>query len=884
MLRVLSIRSRLMFLSLLLILSLILTNLLLVRENRIQSQLIRQQAHDIDIIVSADAAIQTFGDLKYWLTDLAVSQLVLSEQRAQAARGRLDELLSVLADEVPGGVAGVGEQLDELAADADAAVEAYARNDRLVGNAMMARGRTHILAIDSKLSVLVNQLRSAVRSGAEVALSRTEQGTQAAAIGVFLITLFAAGLTFFVVRSVVTPLRQVSSIIKDMTAGRMDVPIPLGARDEIGDMANVLALFRDSVARREAAERTEARLREVIENISEGFALYDSDDRLVLSNRYYRTHLHDVGIAPSSVDLITPGTSFETIIRGIVEMGMIRDIGLDVEGWIAERMEQHRNPRGPIVQERYDGGWIQVNEHKTADGGVVAFYTDITELKRHEQEIAAQTAILEATLEHMGEGISMFDADLNLIVYNHKYEQTWDFPPGFLKPGMSIETAFRFSVEHGEFGDVDLEGFVADRLAQVRRFEQELSEHVRPNGDVIEIRRTPLPGGGLVSTYTDVTERKRAEAALRESEARLKAIAEHSPTVICLKDLTYAYSFVNKRFAQLHDLDTDAAIGKTAHDLFPAEVADPFVAHDKQVVDTRAAVEREQSVLSTKGPLTYMEVKFPVLDPAGRLFAVGLIGTDITERKQSEIQLREAKEQAEVANVAKSQFLANMSHELRTPLNAIIGYTELIAEGIYGDVPDEINQVIDRVVYNGRHLLAMINDVLDLAKIEGGHLPLSLDSYSMKAVVETVVTAVESLRAEKDIDMSVTVPSDLPMAVGDEQRVTQVFMNLVGNAIKFTEQGEIRVNVDLSDDSFLVSVRDTGPGIAEADQEGIFEEFRQVDNSSTRTKGGTGLGLAIAKRLVELHGGRIWVESRLGEGSTFWFTVPVRAQPQAETA
>jgi signal transduction histidine kinase len=236
----------------------------------------------------------------------------------------------------------------------------------------------------------------------------------------------------------------------------------------------------------------------------------------------------------------------------------------------------------------------------------------------------------------------------------------------------------------------------------------------------------------------------------------------------------------------------------------------------------------------------------------------------------------------EIASKHKSEFLANMSHELRTPLNAILGYTELILDNIYGDVPEKIREVLERLTKNGRHLLGLINDVLDISKMEAGQLTLSLNDYSMEGLVQTLFTSVEALATEKNLELNVKVPIDLTTAKGDEQRIAQVLLNLLGNAIKFTEEGEVGVEVVISNESFLVSVSDTGPGLSEADQKKIFEEFHQADGSSTREKGGTGLGLSIAKRIVEMHGGSIWVESILGKGSIFWFTLPVRVEHQKE--
>ena len=247
-------------------------------------------------------------------------------------------------------------------------------------------------------------------------------------------------------------------------------------------------------------------------------------------------------------------------------------------------------------------------------------------------------------------------------------------------------------------------------------------------------------------------------------------------------------------------------------------------------------------------------------------------------------EIQEKSQQLELASKHKSQFLANMSHELRTPMNAVLGYTDLILDDIFGDVPPPIRETLERVKTNGQHLLALINDVLDLSKMEAGQLTLSLGDYAMGEVVHAVVSAVESLAAGKKLAFKAIAPADLPPGRGDERRLTQVLLNLAGNAIKFTDVGEVSIEARTADGAFVVSVSDTGPGISEADQQKIFEEFQQADSSSTRKKGGSGLGLSISRRIVELHGGRLWVESAPGAGSTFYFTVPQRVERPAERA
>jgi len=247
--------------------------------------------------------------------------------------------------------------------------------------------------------------------------------------------------------------------------------------------------------------------------------------------------------------------------------------------------------------------------------------------------------------------------------------------------------------------------------------------------------------------------------------------------------------------------------------------------------------------------------------------------------------LRQRTAELALASEHKSRFLANMSHELRTPMNAILGYTDLILNGMYGEIPKRMHGVHERVHSNGRHLLGLINDVLDLSKIEAGQLTLSLADYSIRDLVNNLLSAVGPLASEKQLALKSELSPELPArGRGDERRILQVLLNLVGNAIKFTDAGEVTVRASAGNGEFTIAVRDTGPGIPVAEQSKIFEEFQQADTVSTRRKGGTGLGLSIAKRIVEMHGGRILVESSPGQGSTFFVNLPVSVTKQATEA
>jgi len=237
-------------------------------------------------------------------------------------------------------------------------------------------------------------------------------------------------------------------------------------------------------------------------------------------------------------------------------------------------------------------------------------------------------------------------------------------------------------------------------------------------------------------------------------------------------------------------------------------------------------------------------------------------------------------EQIEAANRHKSEFLANMSHELRTPLNAIIGFSDVLLERTFGDVNPKQEQYVSIILTSGRHLLSLINDILDLSKIEAGRMELELTTFDLALAIENTVTLVRDRAARHDQNLVLDLAPDLGEYVGDERKFKQILLNLLSNAVKFTpDGGRIGVWAARTDDAVEISVSDTGIGIAPEDQEAVFEEFRQVGTDYVRKREGTGLGLALTRKFVELHGGKIRVESEPGKGSTFPLTLPVRPWP-----
>jgi signal transduction histidine kinase len=239
-------------------------------------------------------------------------------------------------------------------------------------------------------------------------------------------------------------------------------------------------------------------------------------------------------------------------------------------------------------------------------------------------------------------------------------------------------------------------------------------------------------------------------------------------------------------------------------------------------------------------------------------------------------ELQRLNQQLLEASKAKSAFLANMSHELRTPMNAILGFNEMILDDLYGDVPLHLREPLNDIQVNGKHLLKLINDVLDLSKIEAGRMELALAEYSVQDVADTVGTSLQPLATEKGINFVVGVEPGIPVAFGDGMRITQCLLNLAANALKFTKEGKVEVWVERAGDILRYRVSDTGIGIPQDRLELIFGEFQQADATVAQEFGGTGLGLSITKKFVELHGGHIRAESELGKGSTISFEIPLR--------
>ncbi|HZB91039.1 MAG TPA: PAS-domain containing protein [Stellaceae bacterium] len=504
-------------------------------------------------------------------------------------------------------------------------------------------------------------------------------------------------------------------------------------------------LTKETLAEERAAA-AQSRLIDAIEAIPEGFMLLDKEDRLVLCNSRFR-ELHKPIAA-----VLVPGTGFAELCRASCYAEQPDNARGREEEWIADRLRRHQAPHYGVEERQVGERWFQISEQRTRDGGCVVVQTEITAVKRREQELAEKTALLRATLEHMAQGLLVLDAQLRIKMWNDRWIELVEIPPELVGVGLPMEPIMRLAALRGEFGPGEIDGLVRVRLQRLRDSDSEVAEFHPPNGRVIEARRSAMPDGGTLFTFADITERKRVEA-----------------------------------------------------------------------------------------------------------------------------DLRRAKDEAELASRSKTEFLANMSHELRTPLNAIIGFSDILMGQIFGPLGDARYSDYARDIRDsGLHLLNLINDVLDVSKVEFGKVELIEETVDIVAVVESCARLMRDRADTAGLRLVQELPPGLPYLQGDSRRLKQVLLNLLSNAVKFTPSGG-RVTIKASyrpEDGFRLVVEDTGIGIAKGDLEKALRPFGQIDSRLARKYQGTGLGLPLARSMAELHGGKLELDSAPGQGTTATIWLP----------
>jgi len=542
--------------------------------------------------------------------------------------------------------------------------------------------------------------------------------------------------------------------------------------------------------------------------------------------------------------------------------------------------------------------------------GFIALYHDITDRVRAEAELIMYQEQLEELVEERTIELrkseeryrTLFDgvpiglyrstpAGQNLEI-NLAAVQMLGFPSREKLLATSPKTYYVYPEDRERWvALMGKEGVVRDFEAQFRRYD----------GLVIWVNdtaRAVMDEDGQILYYEgsleDITERKQAEeelrkyqehleelveertAELQESEARYRTLFDGVPVGIYRTTPAGKILDVNPAFVEMHGAPSREETLKMSTSNFYANPKERkrWVALMEQEGVVRDFELQGRRYDGTVG--WFSDTARVVKDEQGQvLYYEGRV-EDISERKRAEEELRQAKDAAEAANQAKSTFLANMSHELRTPLNAIIGFTRLVRRRSEDLLPQKQLDNLDKVLVSADNLLGLINDVLDLSKIEAGRVEVHPGTFSLERLIDDCLRTVQPLIKADEIKLVKKVESELPKLFTDEDKVRQILINLLGNAIKFTEAGTITVSGQRQDDSFVLRVADSGIGIPKDALDRIFEEFQQVDSSTTREYGGTGLGLSISRHLAKLLGGDISVESTVGQGSTFTVTIPVR--------
>ncbi|MBT5051008.1 MAG: response regulator [Rhodospirillaceae bacterium] len=391
----------------------------------------------------------------------------------------------------------------------------------------------------------------------------------------------------------------------------------------------------------------------------------------------------------------------------------------------------------------------------------------------------------------------------------------------------------------------------------------------------------------IVLLTLNTRRRRHAEISLRESDARFRAFFDNSPSMMYVKDRQHRLTFVNAQYLALYGAEASEVIGQRGGSKLTTAQRTKVEENDRRVMDQEITVNDTVPILLSSGKTRqFYMTKFPVYGANGDVTGIGGINTDVNELHEREQELREAKATAEkaayeadAANRSKSTFLATMSHEIRTPMNGVLGTADLLA---HTALSEDQRELVDMMKESGKSLLDLLNDILDLSKIEAGGVELEERDFYIEELIKATNNLWAQPARDKGLDFSIhNQISDCKAILSDRNRLRQILNNLIGNAIKFTSEGRVEITASdtLVDDETVqlrFEIRDTGIGISEDHMEKIFEPFTQADSSTTRTFGGTGLGLTICKNLAEMLGGDIGIESTLGEGSNFWFTITAK--------
>lgn len=621
--------------------------------------------------------------------------------------------------------------------------------------------------------------------------------------------------------------------------------------------------------RTQALEDSESRFRAIIDSVSDGIIVLDSQGDILFANPVavvmFRRPLEELIGLQLGVPLIE-GRAFDlNIHRGTGEMGVAECLVAPIQ-WQGQQAS-------------------------------ILCLRDATERKAMEEKYAQENRFRRQIMENMAEGLCVCRA---VEVFPHVEFVVWN-PQMETITGYSLEEINALGWYQSLYPDPDYQRRARERMERMRLGDNLQSEHWRITRKDGEKRTVSIstamvfdPKGkvNVLAVIQDISDRKQMEETLRRSEARYRSLMEQAGDAILLADPLGNIIEVNQRATELFGYSKEEFITLHFSALHSPEKLDLYRSYFQEILEKGSGAYPDIEILRKDGVVVPADLSSSIIDWGGRVISQGIF-RDVSERKEAERQLQASYEQLALSNLQlerasrlKDEFLANMSHELRTPLNAVLGMSQALEEEVLGPLTPKQKKAVSTINSSGRHLLTLINDILDLSKIEAGKLELDLAPTHLQEMCQLSLQFVKQQAFKKQITLTAQLPPQTIYFQGDERRLRQALINLLNNAVKFTPDGgqvslTAALNLEVNPPSLDFEVRDTGIGISQADQRKLFQAFTQIDSKLSRHYEGTGLGLALVKHLTELHGGRVGLTSEPGQGSRFTVSIPYVAVENA---
>lgn len=656
-----------------------------------------------------------------------------------------------------------------------------------------------------------------------------------------------------------------------------------------------------------ASHTAQNRLHDAINSMSEGFALFDRDDRLILFNQKFLDYW------PALRDRVRAGLTYHELLTQAFRHGEIAMADGMAADWIRNRLVERANVhRGQPARSIYalrDGRWVQMNDRLSAEGGIASVLTDITDLKRaehemREQALAERSAHLQATIESMSLGVAVFDRDGLLVHANERFWRLLDLPPVFAMPGTTWDEFCLYNRRRGASALI-----LEDDRRSGTQDEREWMGHW------FSVKRDQMPDGGFVCTFGDVTERKQAEMALRDSERRIRLVTDAMPAMICYVDAGQIYRFSNRPYRETFGHGQEPLGRHVSQILAPVDYAArrphmeqalsgrfttfelnlppggnggsrfgiatyvPHIADDGSVIGFFTLIQditdrrRSERLLAEANEM----LERRVAERTATLVTLNdTLRNEIAERERVSNELKQAKQEAEQANLSKTKFLADASHDLLQPLNAARLFVSALTDHA---LPGNSAGLIRKLDNSLTAVEELLGTLLDISKFDAGRVIIDEQVVGLSAILNGLVDEMMPVARARGLDLR-AVPATLSVRT-DPRLFRRILQNLLSNAIRYTPKGRILLGCRRSRHHVKIYVIDTGVGIPGNRMEEIFEEFRRLDQLDG-TEHGFGLGLAIVRRIARLLGHRIRVRSSFGRGSSFCVELPIANARPAE--